>query len=132
MVGVFQTEGGYCDNFRSLYYSHDASGKPLALVSKAMADAYAEGKTAQSGDESRPVPMMRYVFMDDPYVINNELWKEEFGLFALPVHPKCSLYWVGTEGIFYKKLPREAERPPVITPRDSPLYPGQRDKWIRL
>lgn len=132
-AGTTTGDAGYCDNFRNLHYGLDKDGKQLGFISRPMADAFgtpATGAPTAGDAPEEAVPFREYLFVDDPFITQQGLWKSAFGLFAVPVQSGYNMFWIGKDGYVYRRqLPADVAPPAVIGPEDSPLSPGGGSAW---
>ena len=130
-------ETRYFDNFRNLHYYRNEKGNRLALVSQAMADAFA-GPTggAPTPEDATSVSKAYegFVFLEDPYVANNHLWESEYALVAYPARPRRTgdnLFWMCSDGEVLKRK-CEDKNFRLLTEQESPLHPDGRKLWESL
>lgn len=126
---------GYCDNFRNLYYGLDDQEQRLGLISKDMADAFAgqtNGATTQGKENDKSLPYKGYIFLEDPYVVENKLWDEQFALVAYPRSYTygTNIWWIGKNGNLLRLSVEHGQEPGLLTPEQSPLHPKCKVRWF--
>lgn len=130
-------ESRYCDNFRNLYYGKDDKGNRLVLIAPAMADAFAgptQGTPTPEDAQLTSVPYQDYVYLEDPYVVNNRLWENEYGLVAYPVRPQRTgyhVFWIASDQTVLKRKSNETTFR-LLSEEESPLHPEGRKLWKGL
>jgi len=100
----------YAPNYRNLYYQPDQNGRPVAIISKPMADASGPGGVSWNG----------YLFVDITGDVNGPYnYKFEFGACAYPANYKefnGITYITNATGYIYQK--DTGGKPITVWPKD--------------
>lgn len=136
--GNTNTGSEFCDNFRNLYYGVDDKGEQLRLISKTFADAFIfqkQGTPTVGNPTAEASPFQGYLFIEDPYIVNNGLSGKSIGLLAYPFEYRKSgynVYWIGSEGVVYQRNFGEKGdlESRLIKGAQSPLSLEAQDNWV--
>lgn len=135
--GITFSIAGYCDNFRNLYYGLNADNAPIDLLSKDICDAFIGpscGLSTMGENKKYGSEYLGFSFMDDPYMCVNNLWDNQFGLFAIPETISgndTKMLWIGVDEVLMYTFITMNEFL-ELSAEDSPANPSCRRQWFPM
>lgn len=126
----------YSDNFRNLQSGTNRNGKPLALISSDLANAFAgptKGTPCTGDCPKQATPYEGYLFLEDPVMAARGDWNEQYALIAYPAIPGETgrhIYWIGKDGdVRIADAPAKGKPFRLLEENESPLNAKPALEW---